>query len=303
MLWPGLKKLGKELGFKRTNSEVVGTLKNCFIRMFDGNNRKVLEIFSPQMDDTDKTRIKSILKENKVKECYWLINGVRIIFYEYFLPYSTVKIKNLLCVLVEYFNQKYPDNIPQCHNCGIQKEAEVYSIGDIPMYLCADCLKKIEKDINNKYLEYKQLSANYISGFIGALLFAIPGIIVTILFFVFFNKLAAVSTLVYIALGIKGYKVFKGKLTPFGAFIVIIVGLIMIGVGVIIAYSVFIFKEIKAIDFDKLIQILKIPEIERELRMNIILSYVISSFYIVFQLIQMMKEWRFLKNIQKAREI
>jgi hypothetical protein len=303
MLWPGLKKLGKELGLKRTNSEIVGTLKNCFVKMFDGTNMKVLEIFSPQMDDADKARIESILKENKVKKHDWLDNGVRIVFYEHFRPYSTVKIRNLLNVLVEYFSQKYPDNLPQCQNCGIQKEAEAYSIGNESKYICGDCLKKLEKNINNEYWEYKELPANYLSGFIGALLFAIPGVIVTILFFVFLNRLAAVSTLVYIALGIKGYKLFKGKITPLGAFIVIIVGLIMIGVGTIAAYSILIFKEIKTIDMDLLKQILKMPEVEKELRTNIILSYVVSSFFIVFQLFQMTKEWRFLKKIQKAREI
>ena len=303
MLWPGLKKLGKELGLKRTNSEVVGTLKNCFIRMFDGNNKKVLEIFSPQIDDGDKTRIEGILKDNKVKEYSWLINGVRIIFNEYFIPYSTVKIKNLLYVIVDYFSQKYPDNIPECHDCGVQKEAEVYYTGNESRYICADCLKKLEKNINNEYWEYKQLPTNYFSGFIGALLFAIPGVIVTILFFVFLNRLAAVSTLVYIALGIKGYKLFKGKTTPLGAFIVIIVGLIMIGVGTIAAYSILIFKELKTIDMDLLKQILKMPEVEKELRTNIILSYVVSGFFIVFHLFHITKEWRFLKKIQKAREI
>ena len=161
MLWPGLKKLGKELGFKRTNSEVVGTIKNCFIKMFDGNNMKVLEIYSPQVDDTDKVEVEGIIKQNKVKECNWLDNGVRITFHEYFIPYSIIKIKNLLYILVEYFNQKYPDNIPQCQACSIQKEAEVYFIGNASKYTCADCLKKIEKDINNKYREYNQLPTNY----------------------------------------------------------------------------------------------------------------------------------------------
>jgi hypothetical protein len=303
MLWPGLKKLGKELGFKRTNSEVVGKLKNCFIKMSDGNNMKVLEIFPPQIDDTDKAQIEGILKQNKIKKFDWLNNGVRIIFYEYIRPYSIIKIKNLLNVLAEYFNQKYPDNIPQCQNCGAQKDADIYYVGNDSKYICYDCLKKFEHDIRNEYYEYEQQPTNYFYGFIGALLFAIPGIILTVLLFIYLNRLAALSTVLYIALGIKGYKVFKGKITPLGAFIVIIVGLIMIGVGILTAYSVFIFKEIKTIDFDKLIQILKIPEIEKELRMNIILSYVISSFFIVIQLFQMMKEWRFLKNIQKAREI
>jgi len=303
MLWPGLKKLGRELGFRRTNSEVVGTLKNCFIKMFDGNNMKVLEIYSPQVDDTDKAQIEGIIKENKIKKHEWLDNGVRIIFYEYFRPYSIVKIKNLLYVLVEYFSRKYPEGIPQCNNCGIQKEADVYSIGNTSKYVCADCLKRLERDLNNEYWEYQQLPTNYFTGFIGALLFAIPGIIITILFFIFLNRLAAVSTLLYIILGMKGYKAFKGKITPIGALIVIVVGLIMIGIGITIAYSFFIFKEMKTINMDLLIQILKMPEIQKELRMNIILSYIVSSFFIVFQIFQMMKEWRFIKKIQKARDI
>jgi hypothetical protein len=303
MLWPGIKKLGKELGLKRTNSEVVGMLNNCFIKMFDGTNIKVLEIFSPETDDTDKEQIEDILKQNKIKKYEWLNNGIRIIFSEYIRPYSTKKIKNILLIIVEHFIKKYPDNTPQCQNCNINRDADAYFIGNESMYICTDCLKKTEDDIKNKYWEYNQLPTNYGLGFIGALLFAIPGIIITVLFFVFLKMLAAASTLVYIFLGIKGYKAFKGKITPIGALIVIIVGLIMIGIGVITAYSVIIFKELKTVDIDTLINILKMPEVEKELITNIILSYIISSIFIIFQLFQMMKEWKFFKKIQKAREI
>jgi hypothetical protein len=303
MLWPGIKKLGKDLRFKRTNSEVVGNLKNCFIKIFDGNNMKVLEIFSPEIDDVDKEWIENILKQNKIKKHDWLNNGIRIIFSEYIRPYSIEKIKSILLNIVEYFNQKYPDNIPQCHNCGIHKNADVYYIGNISKYVCFDCLKILENDANNKYLEYKHLPTNYLSGFFGALIFAIPGIIITTIFFVFLERLVAVSALIYIVLGIKGYKVFKGKITPFGAFIVIIVGIIMIGIGILVAYSILIFRELKTVEFDILIQILKMPEVANEIRMNIILSYVISSIFIFFQLFQMMKEWKFLANIKKAKEI
>jgi hypothetical protein len=303
MLWPGIKKLGKELGLKRTNSEVVGIIKNCFIKMFDGDNMKVLEIFSPEINDKDKEQIEDILKNNKIKKYEWLNNGVRIIFSEYIRPYSMIKIKNILLIIVEHFSKKYSDNLPQCHNCNIKKDADVYFIDNVSMYLCIGCLKKLENDINNEYWEYNQLPTNYVLGFIGALLFSIPGIIITILFFVFLKTLAAASALVYIALGIKGYKVFKGKITPVGALIVIIVGLIMIGIGVITAYSVLIFKELKTIDIDSLIRILKMPEVEKELLINIVLSYIISSIFIILQLFQLMKEWKFLKNIQKAKEI
>ncbi len=37
MLWPGIKKLGKKLHLKRTDSEAVGMVKNCFVRLYDGS--------------------------------------------------------------------------------------------------------------------------------------------------------------------------------------------------------------------------------------------------------------------------
>jgi hypothetical protein len=303
MLWPGIKKLGKELGFKRTNSEVVGTLKNCFIKMYDGKNIKVLEIFLPEMDDPDKEYIMDVLKQNKIKKSDWKDSGITITFQEYIRPYSTAKIKSILFTIVDYFEQKYPDKIPKCHKCGMEKEADVYFVGNVSDYLCTDCLRKHKNNLDNEYLEYQQLPTNYFMGFIGALLFSIPGVIVTVLFFVFLDRLAAISALLYIVLGIKGYKLFKGKISPFGAFIIITVGIMMIGIGTLTAYSVLIFNEIKTIDIDILIQILGVPEVQRELWLNIAISYVISSVIIVIQLFQMMKEWKFSKSIIRAKEI
>jgi hypothetical protein len=303
MLWPGIKKFGKELGLKRTNSQVVGTLKNCFIKMYDGNNIKVLEIFPPEMDDTDKEHIVNILNQNKIKKNEWQDNGVKIIFQEYIRPYSIVKIKNILFAIVEYFEQKYPDKIPGCHKCGNQRESDVYDIGNTSIFLCPDCLRKYKTDLDNKYLEYQQLPTNYLSGFFGALLFSLPGIVVTVLFFVFLDRLAAISALLYVVLGIKGYKTFKGKISPFGAFIIIAVGMLMVGIGTLVAYSVLIFKEIKMFNIDILMEILKMPEIQRELWINIVISYVVSGFFIVFQLFQMIKGWKFSKIIEKAKNI
>jgi hypothetical protein len=303
MLWPGIKKLGKELQLKRTNSEVVGIIKNCFIKMYDGNGMKVLELFAPEMDNMDKEKIVNTLKQNKIKKYDWLINGIRIIFPEIIRSYSIDKIKNILDEFVEYFKLKYPVGIPQCHKCGIHKKADTYYIDNTSLYICEDCLKEYEDNINNKYQDYQQLPTNYFNGFIGALVFSVPGIFLTILFFIFFNKLAAVSTLLYIFLGIKGYKIFKGKISPFGAFLIIMVGIIMTGLGILAAYSVYIMKEIKTIDINKLISIFKIPEIQKEFKMNLIMSYIVSGLYLVFQLFQMIREWKFSIKIEKARDM
>ncbi|MCL1960116.1 MAG: hypothetical protein FWF68_11005 [Spirochaetes bacterium] len=303
MLWPGIKKLGKELGLKRTDSEVVGIIRNCFVKMYDGNQIKVLELYVPEIDDDDKNFILKNLESNKVKRYEWLPNGVKIIFTEIIMPYSIKKIKSLLDEFVKYFSNKYPAQRLQCQHCGQQNETEVYCINNVSLIICNDCYKQIEKNIQNETIEQQKIQGNYLLGLLGAVLFSIPGILLTILFFVFFNSLAAVSAVIYIILGIKGYKKFKGKISPVGAVIVVIAGLIMVAVGVTVSYSVLILKEIKRIDIGALIYILKMPEVQKVLIKNIVISYIVSSFYFAFQLNQMLKEWKEKKSIHKPREI
>ena len=220
MLWPGIKKLGKKLGLKRTDTEVAGVIRNCFIRMYDGYNKKVLELFAPKIDNLDRKNIIERLEANKIKKYEWLVNGVKITFQEILKPYSMGKIENLLQELVEYLSDKHPDHKLKCQKCGEPKESDTYCVNNTAMFICNGCFSEIESNINNENMELQYIPNNYLRGFTGALLFSIPGILLTIIFLVFLNRLAAVSALVYVILGIKGYKKFKGKLSPFGAFII-----------------------------------------------------------------------------------
>jgi hypothetical protein len=307
MLWPGIKKLGRELHFKRTESEIVGMLENCFVKMYDGKNMKVVELYVPELDDFDKEIVVDKLQLNKIKKYTWVTNGIKIIFSEYFRPYSIKKIRNILNEITSYFSKKYPNDNPKCHKCNIQKKSDIYCIGNESMYLCDDCLREYENNMHETSFEYQQIPTNYFTGFIGALLFSIPGVILTIILFVFLNTLGAVSALLYVVLGIKGYKKFKGKITPFGAFIIIGVGLIMTSIGVITAYSILILKEIikeiNTIDFGILIEIFKLPEIQRELMQNLILAYLVSGVFFILQFFQMKKEWHYKFDIQNPRDI
>jgi len=303
VLWPGIKKLGKELRLKRTDSEATGVIRNCFVRMYDGNQIKALELYVPEMDDDDRNVIVKSLESKKIKRYEWLPNGVKVIFAEIILPYSIKKIGGLLDEFVKYFSNKYPGQKPQCQHCGQQNETEVYCVNNVPLLICSGCYGLIEKNIQNENMEQQNVKGNYLSGFTGAILFSIPGILLTILFFVFLNILAAVSAVIYMVLGIKGYKAFKGKISPAGAVIIVIAGLIMVAVGIIVSYSVFILRELKMIDIDALIYILKMPEIQKELITNIVISYIVSGIYFAFRLNQMVKEWKKQKSIHKPREI
>jgi ferredoxin len=307
MLWPGIKKLGKELQFRRTDSEIVGIVENCFVKMYDGKNMKILELYVPELDDLDKENVINKLQLNKIKNYTWVTGGIKIVFPEYFRPYSIKKIMSILNETVSYFSKKYPNSSPRCHKCNTQKKSDVYCIGTESMYLCDDCLRECENNMHETSFAYHQIPTNYFSGFIGALLFSIPGVILTIILFVFLNTLGAISSLLYVVLGIKGYKKFKGKITPFGAFIIIGIGLIMTGIGVITAYSIFIlreiFKEINTVDFGMLIEIFKLPEIQKELTQNLALAYLVSGIFFILQFFQMKKDWNYKFDIQKPREI
>jgi len=303
MLWPGIKKLGKELNLKRTDSEVVGFIKSCFVKLYDGYNMKVLELYVPQMDVDDKNNVIKKLDARKIKKYEWLPNGVKIIFTEIFAPYSIKKIKELLDELVNYFSGKYPAQRPQCQHCGQTNETDIYCVDNASLLLCDDCSAKIEKNAQKENEEQKNVKGNYLLGFIGALLFAVPGILLTVIFFVYLERLAAVSAVVYISLGIIGYKKFKGKISPIGAVVIAIAALLMVAVGVITAYSVLIFKNIKMINIDLLIFFLKMPEIHKELMTNLAVSYIVSAFYFVFQFYKIFKDWKNIKSIYKPREI
>jgi hypothetical protein len=315
MLWPGIKKIGKELNLKRTDSEALGFIKNCFVKMYDGYNMKVLELYVPEMDNDDKNNIIKKLEARKIKKYEWVSNGVKVIFTEIVIPYSVKKIRELLDELINYFSNKYPAQKPQCQHCGQQNETDIYCINNAALLICNDCYVQIEKNTQNENLEQQKIKGNYLLGFIGAILFAIPGILLTVLLFVFLQSMTAVSAVAYIILGIIGYKKFKGKISPVGAVIIIIAGLIMVAVGITISYSVAILREIskdlEIINFNILVDVLRIifksifelPEVRKELITNIVISYIVSGFYFAYQLNQMVKEWKNQKSIHKPREI
>ena len=303
MIWPGLLKLGKELQFKRTETELVGMVKNCYIKMYDGQNMKVVELFAPEITDSDKDYVINRLQESKVKKHEWLEYGVKIIFNEYIRPYPIQKIRDVIADISDYFSENCPDQKLHCQKCGTPNDLDTLCYGNVSMAVCEDCERISESEIDNLNTENKYAPDNYVSGFIGSLIFSIPGIFVTIMFFVFLNTLAAISSVLYVFLGIKGYKKFNGKTSRFGAFLIILSTIIMVGLGIIIAYSVFILKEIGTFDLDLLVYILKVPEVQQEILHNIAISYVVSGIYLVFQLIKMMREWKTEITIKKPQEL
>ncbi|WP_461257658.1 hypothetical protein, partial [Treponema sp. R80B11-R83G3] len=126
---------------------------------------------------------------------------------------------------------KYPMQKPQCQRCESEKEAELVCVNNESLFICNDCYRELERNINKENMELENTPNNYLLGFLGAFLFSIPGILLTIAFFIFLNRVAAISALLYVFLGTIGYKKFKGKINPVGVLVILFNGIIMVSIG------------------------------------------------------------------------
>ena len=126
--------------------------------------------------------------------------------------------------------------------------------------------------------------------------------------FVFLDTIAAVSTLLCMVLAQKGYKQFHGKVSPAGAVIISAAGIIMTVAGIFAGYTVDIIKLLmeEGFSIDMILpvlgEVLRVPELFSELVRNIIVALLISAVYVVLNLYQTAKSWKF-PEIKKAEEI
>ena len=300
MLFPGVKKLGKSFGLVRSSSVAMGNIDNSYMRLYDGNNQKVLEFFFPKLKIQDKNEISELLKRNKIKKHEWSGDTVIITFTEYLKPYPVNNIKNIITQLSNYSSIHYPNEKVACQKCNLSTEASSYSLGNASLYLCNDCFKNLEFELANKKSDYESIPKNYFIGTIGALLFSIPGIIVTALVFVFLNRIAALSAVIYVLLATKGYLFLKGKTDKIGALILTITGLVLSYFGILISYSTMILYKTKSISYT--FELLQNTEIQKEMKINIYIGLFVCSLFLVFNLVTLLSEWKF-PVLKKAKEI
>jgi hypothetical protein len=313
------KKLGIRFGLKKAGSEAAGNAVlpngkpgNCFVVLGDGKNVKTLRIVFPELDDEDIKASEVILAGVKVKKFEWREREIFIRFPEYFAPYSKEKIALVVEKITAYFAERYPDIRQCCHNCGSGEACDVYA-GASALFLCEKCFYEKDEVIGKARREYEAEPTNYIRGFFGALLFAIPGVILAVVLFAFFNTIAAVSTLVCMLLARVGYQKLKGKGSPVGAFIVSLVGAIMTVAGVCAGYIAVIVQALlkEGIPLNMILTILSqirktspelFSELFSELTKNIAIALLVSAVFIVINLYSMIQQWQF-PNIKKAEEI
>lgn len=314
MVFPGLKKLSQEFGFKNNGTYFYGFINNTYVIFADGANQKNVSFRFPiELDEDDKKKILSWKRKGYAKSIDFFDDqsfDVYIVFTEYFLPFKISKIKEVIEEITGYIKQKYPQEKSKCSgdNCIETDGVNIFDIDGIPLPMCSSCAKRLETKIENEYEDFRLQPNNYLQGSIAAIVFSIPGILVTFILFLS-GRIAGASGLVYFYLSQKGYVWAKGKMNKIGALIVSLISLLYTAVGVYLSYIAVIVKEllklpeIKGYPIFELVKLslesVKKPEVKKELLTNIYLSLFVCGTCILISMIQLLKSTGKIK-IKKA---
>lgn len=304
MIYPGLKKLGKELGFKNNGHLVYGFINNTYVAFMDGSNRKIVYFrFPSDLDEEDKNKLLSWKKKGYAKNVIFPegnLFDVEFEFTEYFVPFKISKIKEVIEDIANYFNEKYADKKPVCcgDNCNQTENLVFYDVDTVPVFFCPSCKMKLENMINNEYEEFQEQPNNYLKGTLASILFSIPGHLLTFFFF-WLGRIAAVSGLLYFFLAQKGFTWAKGKLNKIGVLIISLLSLINTVIGTFISYiAVVVIKILKLPEAEGVpvaslirfsLESLQDNEVRRELFVNLGLSLILCGICIVIKMIELLK--------------
>ncbi|MBP5758370.1 MAG: hypothetical protein J6W45_03100, partial [Bacteroidales bacterium] len=179
----------KDLNLRDNGTYVFGFLKNTYVLLSEGQGFKQVNFFFPvKITEEDTLRIKSWQKKGYAHNIEFSeedVSSAKFTFREAFLPTKLQVLKEVIEDVVTYIYDKHPNETPVCSgvNCHNHNNLEIYDDNGLPTPLCPDCAKTIENSYELNEVEKQELPNNYLYGFLGACLFAIPGIIFAILLY------------------------------------------------------------------------------------------------------------------------
>ncbi len=237
MIFPKTKKIGIALNWHKTKDGVFGLYKGYFFNVGDGSllsnpQFKFVTATTDDLSEEQKSQIKKELHSNQriLKFSSYLIekNSITIQFIENLTFTKITTIYSLFDFLVDLFKKLTISEQSKCHNCGTKNSIEYYDLNNTGVILCNLCFKQIE--ISYFEIERKRNSEekNYITGFLGSVVFSTPGIILWALIAVYLEKLASGMPIIIAFLGLKGYDYFKGRHGTYTKYIIVLANIIAI---------------------------------------------------------------------------
>lgn len=284
MIFPKAKKIAKELGWYKTNDGVFGLYKGYFFNVSDASlvSNPQFKFVTVTIDNTtseQKTQLKIELDNNKknLKFTKFEINDNRIYFqFAENLTYTKIKtVYSLFDFLVNTFKKLNVSEQNKCHQCGTQKEINYYNLNDSGIILCKSCFKQTENNFNQIEREKISNEKNYLTGFLGSMVFSIPVIIAWVLLAVYIERIASGMAFILAFLGLKGYDFFKGRHGKLRKYILFLTNVVSILVANVLTVLVLMVKE--GLTINQSLMEFQINQIAKNIfYQNIIISFILA---------------------------
>ena len=220
MIFPKAKKIARELDWYADKNNVFGLYKGYFFTINDApitNSPQIkfvaVEVLGLPQDQYELVELELHTHKAQLKFSSYNLSefGLYFEFHENMKFTKLERIYALMDFVADLFKRL---DIPEqncCHECGSKERIDYYSMRTKGAIFCNSCASKIENDINEIERTRILSERSYVMGFLGALAFAIPGIIAWALVAYFLGKLMLLFVFLIAFLCFKGYTFVKGK--------------------------------------------------------------------------------------------
>lgn len=285
MIFPRTKKIAKKLNWHKTNDGVFGLYKGYFFNIGDANlmnnpQFKFVVLKTESLSEEQEQQIRAELNKNKNTFKFTNLrigtNSIYIQFIEVFSYTKVSTVYSLLDFLVDLCKRLNISEQYECHNCTTKKNLEFYDLNNNGTILCNSCFNEIESKCNESERVRQSEYKNHLTGFLGSILFSIPGIIAWVLIAIYVGILGSAMAVIIALLGLKGYEYFKGRDTKLTKYLIVLSNIVCILIANVATVIALLVKE--GLTINQSFQELQI----NTLAQDILLKNTVISFALAF---------------------
>lgn len=240
MLTKNLKEFGKQHNWYKTKNSVFGAYQGYVINIYQSDltsspqSKTIICKFDP-IEEERRLNIQQEIEKHKKQYGYKQFEVsekfVAVVLFENWRRTKNEKITDVLNFIIETI--KANDVSPIDDN--ILSNYQAYNLSGEGVLLDHAEYSRINQEFNRHNSKESLERVSYMNGFLGALLFTVPVIILWVLIAVFFNYLIAAFGIFIAVAASYGYEQFKGKLGGGTKIILIITTLLAIVIANIIS--------------------------------------------------------------------